>query len=66
MQITLSEQAEAAAQAQAADGGFPSVDAYLASLIEADAAVPVSAEVEAELLAGLAGAPGRLPVDRHG
>ena len=56
LQVTLSDRAAAAAaDARAADGGFASVDDYLASLIEADVAVPVSSALESELLAGLEG-----------
>ena len=39
----------------AAKAGFDSIDGYLSSLIHADAAVPIAAKLEAELLEGLAG-----------
>jgi hypothetical protein len=55
LQVTLSDRAAADADARAAYGGYASVGDYLASLIEADVAVPVSPALEAELLAGLAG-----------
>lgn len=55
LQITLSDEALDAARSRAAEGGLTSVDAYLTRLIEADAAVPISAALEAELLKGLEG-----------
>lgn len=55
LQVTFDDLTRAAAEARAADGGFASVDGYLASLVDADVAVPVSAALEAELLAGLDG-----------
>ncbi len=55
LQVNLPDRAAAAADARATDGGSVSVDEYLASLIEADVAVPVSAALERELVAGLAG-----------
>ncbi len=55
LNVTLEDRTRAAAEARAAAGGFASVDAYLASLIDADVAVPVPAALEADLLAGLDG-----------
>jgi hypothetical protein len=55
LQVTLSDRSAAAADASADDGGFASVDDHLASLIEADVAVPVSSALEMESLAGLEG-----------
>ena len=63
LQVTFDDRTLAAAEARAADGGFPSVDAYLASLVDADAAVPVSAALEAELLAGLDGVGRQMTAD---
>lgn len=55
LQIDLPDPLRAAAEARAVEAGFGTVDAYVASLIEADQAVRISAELEAELLAGLSG-----------
>lgn len=58
LNITLDERTQSVAAAQAAAAGFESVDAYITSLIESDVSVPISAELEKELLAGLASGPG--------
>ena len=52
--MNLPDELQIIARARAAEQGFASVDAYVASLIEADRAVPVSEELEADVLAGLA------------
>ena len=54
MNLTVSEEVRSRAEAQAAERGFASLDAYIASLVESDAAVPIGADLERELLAGLA------------
>ena len=54
LNLTVSEDVRARAESQAADRGFPSVDAYVASLVDADSAVPLSDALEKEILAGLA------------
>ena len=54
MSINLPDELQALARARAAEQGFTSVDAYVASLVEADGAAQVSAELEADILAGLA------------
>ena len=54
LNLTVSEDVKGRAEAQAAERGFVSLDAYIASLVDADTAVPVSAALEQELLAGLA------------
>ena len=55
LQVTWPDGAADAAKVQAASAGCASVDEYLAKLIEADVAVPISPAVEAQLLAGLRG-----------
>jgi hypothetical protein len=50
--VTLADELKTRAESEAMEAGFPSVDAYLASLIEWDVSVPVDAELEADLLAG--------------
>lgn len=52
LSVNLPDKLQAVAQARAAERGYASVDEYLAELIEADGAVAVSAELEAEILAG--------------
>ena len=54
LNLTIPDDVKMLAESQAAARGFKSVDAYLASLVEADRAVPISAELEQEILAGLA------------
>jgi hypothetical protein len=54
LSVNLSDELQAVARTRAAERGYASVDAYVASLIEADGAWPVSGELEAEILAGLA------------
>lgn len=54
LSVNVSEEIGELARARAAEQGYATVDAYLAKLIEADVAVPVSDELEAEILAGLA------------
>jgi hypothetical protein len=54
LNLTVPDDVKALAESQAAERGFRSLDAYFASLIEADRAVPVGAELEQEILAGLA------------
>jgi len=55
VQITLDDRIRAAAEEQAAASGFDSLDGYVSSLIDADGAVAVSAQLEADLIEGLAG-----------
>jgi hypothetical protein len=57
LQINLPENIKAAAQTRAAAAGYASVDQYIASLIEADELAPLSGEMEAELIKGLASGP---------
>jgi hypothetical protein len=54
LNLTVPEEVKARAEAQAAERGFQTIDAYVASLVDADRAVPMSAELEQEILAGLA------------
>jgi hypothetical protein len=54
LNLTVSEEVKSRAEAQATERGFSSLDAYIASLVDADAAVPVGAALEQDLLAGLA------------
>ena len=54
LSVNVSEEVRELARARAAEQGYATVDAYLAKLIEADAAVPVSDELEAAIVAGLA------------
>ena len=54
LNLTVPDDVKARAEAQAVERGFQSLDAYVASLVDADGAVPVSAELERALLAGLA------------
>lgn len=54
LSVNLSDDLQALARARAAERGYASIDAYVASLIEADGTAPVSEELEAEILAGLA------------
>lgn len=51
--LQLPDRLKAAAEARASAGGYESIDAYIASLIEADEIAPISDETEAELLRGL-------------
>jgi hypothetical protein len=53
LNLSVSEDVKSRAEAQAAERGFVSLDAYIASLVDADAAEPVGAALEQELLAGL-------------
>jgi hypothetical protein len=50
--VTLADELKNCAETQAAEAGYPSIDAYLANLIESDTAIPVDAELEAHLVAG--------------
>jgi len=54
LNLSVSEDVKSRAEAQAAERGFVSLDAYIASLVDADAAEPVGAALEQELLAGMA------------
>ena len=47
--VQLSDALKARAESQASLAGFESLHAYLASLIEADLAVPIGAKLEAEI-----------------
>ena len=47
------------AEARAADAGFPSVEAYLQSLVEADAPQELTPELEQAILDGLDSGPAR-------
>lgn len=55
VQIELPDRVKVLADARSIEAGYPSLDKYIASLIEADEALPLSAELEAELLKGLTG-----------
>jgi len=55
--ISLPEHIKRIAEARASQAGYATVDAYVASLIEADEVVPLSKELEAEMLVGLASKP---------
>ena len=57
LQLKLPDRLKAAAEARAVSAGYESVDAYIASLIEADEVAPVSDELEAELIKGLDSGP---------
>jgi len=57
LQVSLPERIKAAAEAQAAAAGCTSVDDYIVSLIEANELMPVSGELEAQLLRGLDSGP---------
>jgi hypothetical protein len=57
LQLQLPDRLKTLAETRAADAGFDSLDAYIASLIESDEAVPLSAELDAELIAGLDSGP---------
>jgi hypothetical protein len=50
LQLTLSEDERRNAEVRAKELGFSSVEAYALSLIAADVELPVSEELEAELL----------------
>jgi hypothetical protein len=53
LNFNVSDEVKSRAESQAAERGFSSLGAYLASLIDADRAVPVSTELEKEMLEGL-------------
>jgi len=57
LQVTLPDNLKKAAEVRAKAGGYGSVDCYLASLIEADQLAPLTGELEAELLKGVASGP---------
>jgi hypothetical protein len=57
LQLNLSDDLKAVAEKRAAAAGYESVEAYIASLIEADQTAPISDELEAELLKGLDSGP---------
>jgi hypothetical protein len=57
LQLELPDALKQAAEARAIEGGYDSVDGYIASLIEADEVAPISSETEAELLKGLNSGP---------
>jgi len=50
LQVTLTDDERREAETRARELGFPNVEAYARSLIAADVELPVSAELEAELL----------------
>jgi hypothetical protein len=51
--LNLPEQQFREAKARAAELGYPSVEAYITSLVAADVEMPISEELEAELLQAL-------------
>ena len=53
IQINLSDRERTDAAARAAELGYASVEEYVADLVRADVELPVSEELEAELLRGL-------------
>jgi hypothetical protein len=53
LNVNLADEVKRRAEAQAAEAGFGSVDAYLANLIESDRAFPIDPALEADLVAGL-------------
>jgi len=57
LQVSLPDEVKSAAEARAAAAGYRSIDAYIASLILADDLLPISAELESELLKGLNSGP---------
>jgi hypothetical protein len=57
LQLNLPERLKAAAEERAAAAGYGSIDNYIASLIEADEASPISGEMEAEILKGMQSGP---------
>ncbi len=57
LQLNIPDKLKAAAEERAVAAGYESVDHYIASLIEADEVAPISSEMEAELLKGLASGP---------
>ena len=57
VQLNLPDRLKAAAEERAAAAGYGSIDNYIASLIEADEASPISDEMEAEILKGLQSGP---------
>jgi hypothetical protein len=50
--LTLPEDIAAIAQSQALQAGYPDVQSYVADLIRADEAIPLSEELEKELMEG--------------
>lgn len=50
LQLTLSDDERRNAESRAKELGFPSIEAYAQSLISADVELPISEELEAELL----------------
>jgi len=54
LNLNLSDEDQRKAAARASELGYSSLEAYLHSLILADVETPISAELEAELLKGLA------------
>jgi hypothetical protein len=57
LEINLPERLKAAAEQRAAQGGYESVDSYIASLIDADGVAPIADDLEAELLKALDSGP---------
>jgi hypothetical protein len=53
LQLTLSDDERRLAETRAKELGFKSVEAYAQSLISADVELPISQELEAELLAAM-------------
>ena len=53
LQLTLSDDERSRAETRAKELGFPSVEAYAQSLIATDVELPISEELEAELLAAM-------------
>ncbi len=58
LKVTLTDDERCDAETRARELGFPNVEAYARSLIAADVELPVSAELEAELLQAM-GRPAR-------
>ena len=52
--ITIPDELKLVVDARAAESGYASVDEYVAAVIRADLATPISAALEQEILAGLA------------
>ena len=53
--LQLSDGMKSRAERQASLAGFDSIEGYLKNLIEMDLAVPISAKLEAEILAAING-----------
>ncbi len=55
--VNLAEDLKVCAETQASEAGFPSVDAYIASLIQGNDTLAIDPELESELLRGLDSGP---------